>query len=186
MQHHLGHAAREEDAHGRVVARGRSAARRRGAARARLTPLQSSTVGPRSPAAWAIAGMCSSRFVEPPNAAWTSHRVVDRRGGEDVASVRPSAPLASAPRARRPPRHVEPDRLARRRERGVRQRSARAPRRRPARSPRCRGTGSRRRGCAQARQPSSAASSSVTMPVREARAERLHRARVLAAGAAAA
>ena len=34
--------------------------------------LQSSTVGARRPAARAIAGMCSSRFVEPPNAACTS------------------------------------------------------------------------------------------------------------------
>ena len=39
---------------------------------ARLTRIQSSTVGGRSPAASAIAGMCSSRLVEPPNAACTS------------------------------------------------------------------------------------------------------------------
>ena len=39
---------------------------------ARLIRIQSSTVGGFSPAAAAIAGMCSSRFVEPPNAACTS------------------------------------------------------------------------------------------------------------------
>ena len=42
--------------------------------------------------------------------------------------------------------------------------TGRAPRRRPATWPRCRGTGSRRRASAQARQPSSAASSSVISP----------------------
>jgi len=41
-------------------------------------------------------------------------------------------------------RHVHPDRLARRRQRGVRQRKAERPRRSPGRSPPCRGTGSRR------------------------------------------
>lgn len=35
----------------------------------RFTRFQSSTVGTFSPAAWAMAGRCSSRFVEPPKAA---------------------------------------------------------------------------------------------------------------------
>ena len=47
-----------------------SASTRRGVAR--LIRIQSSTAGGFSPAAAAIAGMCSRRFVEPPNAAWTS------------------------------------------------------------------------------------------------------------------
>ncbi len=47
-----------------------SASTRRGVAR--LIRIQSSTAGGFSPAAAAIAGMCSSRFVEPPNAACTS------------------------------------------------------------------------------------------------------------------
>ena len=38
----------------------------------RLTSIQSSTVGRRSPAACAMAGMCSSRLVEPPKAACTA------------------------------------------------------------------------------------------------------------------
>jgi len=38
----------------------------------RFTRIQSSTVGRRKPAAWAMAGRCSSRFVEPPNAACTT------------------------------------------------------------------------------------------------------------------
>ena len=55
-----------------------------------------------------------------------------------------------------------------------------APRRPPATSPPCRGTGSRRPASAHARQPSSAASSSDQIAVREARADRLHLARILA------
>ena len=47
-----------------------SASTRRGVAR--FTRLQSDTVGRASPAACAMAGMCSSRFVDPPNAACTS------------------------------------------------------------------------------------------------------------------
>jgi hypothetical protein len=47
-----------------------SASTRRGVAR--LTRIQSSTVGGLRPAAAAMAGMCSRRFVEPPNAACTS------------------------------------------------------------------------------------------------------------------
>ena len=65
--------------------------------------------------------MCSSRFVDPPNAAWSSIafsiaccvRIVDERN-----------PLLDEPheRAGRAARHVEPDRLAGRAERAVRQR----------------------------------------------------------------
>ena len=39
---------------------------------ARFTSCQSATTGLRRPAAWAMAGMCSSRFVDPPNAACTT------------------------------------------------------------------------------------------------------------------
>ena len=35
----------------------------------RLMAIQSSTVGRRRPAAWAMAGMCSNKLVEPPKAA---------------------------------------------------------------------------------------------------------------------
>ena len=38
----------------------------------RLMAVQSSTVGRGNPAAWAMAGMCSNKFVEPPNAACTA------------------------------------------------------------------------------------------------------------------
>ena len=51
----------------------------------RLTAIQSSTVGRRRPAEWAMAGMCNSRFVEPPNAAWTDHGIAHRGVGQDLA-----------------------------------------------------------------------------------------------------
>ena len=73
------------------------------------------------------------------------HRVAQRRLGQDVASSSGHAPASVIERARRTARHVEPDRLAGRRQRRVAQRHARAPRRRPATSPPCRETGSHRR-----------------------------------------
>ena len=50
----------------------------------RLTEFQSSTVGRRRPAVNATAGMCSSRFVLPPNAANTASAFLN------AASVRMS------------------------------------------------------------------------------------------------
>ena len=77
----------------------------------RLTACQSSAVGRRSPAVKAMAGMCSSRFVEPPKAAWTHMalriaasvriwRGVIPRGEDDERPGRAAG-------------HVAPDRLAR-------------------------------------------------------------------------
>ena len=68
--------------------------------------------------------MCSSRFVEPPNAACTAIALRIAAGREDVARrAMPRSASATSARADRAG-HVEPDRLARRRERGVRQRQA--------------------------------------------------------------
>ena len=88
---------------------------------ARLILRQSSTVGRRSPVAWAIAGMWSRRFVDPPKAAWTTIAFSIALSVRTAASVRPSVPLVvdgSGGAAG----DVEPDRLPRRGERGVRNR----------------------------------------------------------------
>ena len=78
MQHDFRHAARHEDLHGRMIAR--AVGQRIDQPRhLRFTSAQSSTVGRRSPAACAIAGMCRMRFVEPPNAACTTMRIADAR-----------------------------------------------------------------------------------------------------------
>ena len=108
VQQDLGHPAREEDAHGRVVRGpfGRTSTRR---GTARFTRCQSATVGTRRPAAWAIAGRWRTRFVEPPQAAWTSI-AFDRRLGQDAALGR--AARRAAQRKRRAPGGVEPDGLA--------------------------------------------------------------------------
>ena len=89
---------------------------------ARLTRSQSSTVGGRSPAACAMAGTCSRRLVEPPNAACSSIAFSIARGVRMAASAVPCA--ASRDQRVRPNGRasVQPDRLARRRERAVRQR----------------------------------------------------------------
>ena len=110
-----------------------------------------------------MAGRCSSRFVEPPNAACTTIALRTAASVRMSRVVMPRA-LRLDQRARRAPRHVEPDRLPRGRQRARAAATGRAPRRRPARSPPCRGTGSRRPAMPQARQPSSAASSSVISP----------------------
>ncbi len=95
---------------------GRSAATSTSRGAARLTRSSRRRSGARRPAAWAIAGRWSRRLVEPPNAAWTSIAF------STAASVRMSrsgepARLEATQRARRAPGHVEPDRLARRRQR---------------------------------------------------------------------
>ena len=89
----------------------------------RLTSVQSRAVGRRRPAACAIAGTCRMRFVDPPNAACVTIALwID-------ASVRMS--FIVMPRALEShqcpggsARHVQPDRVARRRERGVAERHA--------------------------------------------------------------
>ena len=64
----------------------------------RFTAIQSSTVGRRSPAAWAMAGRCNSRFVEPPNAACTTIAFLT---AASVTMSRPRMPRdSSATRAR--------------------------------------------------------------------------------------
>ena len=135
--------------------------------------------GPRAaPAACAMAGMCSSRFVEPPNAACTTMAL------RIAASVRMSRVVrprdhALARRAGRSARHVAPDRLPRRRERAVRhgeaQRLGDDLRR-----------GRRAEELASAARRRARAASELRgllereLAVREARADRLHVARVFA------
>ena len=154
-----------------------SASTRRGVAR--LTRSQSSTVGGRRPAACASAGMCSSRLVEPPNAACTSIAFSSACGVRMAASV--SRRAASRTRARADCRAISsqtgsPDGL-----------SALCGSARPnASATTCAVAAVPRNwqpppGVPQARQPSSAASSSADEPVREPRADRLHLARVLGA-----
>ena len=110
-----------------------------------------------------MAGMCSSRLVEPPNAAWTTIAL------RTAASVRMSRVVMPRVVQRAPARgpsargQVEPDRLAGRGEGRVRQRQ-------PSASPTTCDVAAVPRnwqpppGEAQARQPSSAASSSVISP----------------------
>ena len=69
-----------------------------------------------------MAGMCSSRFVEPPNAACTAIALRMLAGGENVACVVSAASVQIEQRLRGPDGHVEPDRLAGRRQRRVGQR----------------------------------------------------------------
>ena len=119
VQHHLRHAAGQEDPHRgmRHGPFGRTLTRR---GTRRLTAIQSSTVGRGSPAACAIAGMCSSRLVEPPKAACSAIALLEAGRGQDVAHGPPRLGQGDE-RAGRAPGHVEPDRLARGRERRVRQ-----------------------------------------------------------------
>ena len=70
-----------------------------------------------------MAGMCSSRLVEPPNAAWTAMALRSGGVGQDVPRRR-SALLQLQHGARGAAGHIEPDRLAGRRQRRVRQRQA--------------------------------------------------------------
>ena len=93
--------------------------------------------------------MCSSRFVEPPNAAWTA---IALRTAASVRMSRVVSPRAASSTQRRGPsggpcRARSAGRTARAPSAAA---TARAPRRRPATWPRCRGTGSRRRACAGA------------------------------------
>ena len=119
-----------------------SASTRRGTAR--LTRRQSSTVGRRRPAAWAIAGMWMQQVRRAAERGVDEHRVLDRLVGEHVVERAPVLPLAV--HGARPSGGRRRARSAGPRARAPRAaRSARAPRRRPARSPPCRGTGSRRR-----------------------------------------
>ena len=71
VQHHLGHAAGQEDAHRRMA--DRAVGQR--IDQARHPAVDGGPVLDRRPAQPGVrkrsAGMCSSRFVEPPNAAWT-------------------------------------------------------------------------------------------------------------------
>ncbi len=81
---------------------------------------QSSTVGRRSPAAWAIAGTWSTRLVDPPTAALQHHGVVDRVVGDDVHAWSPTS-LEGHERVRGATGEVAPDLGARRAERAVRE-----------------------------------------------------------------
>ena len=151
----------------------------------RLTSSSPRPSGARSPAACAIAGMCSSRFVEPPNAAWTTialrtaasvrmSRVVRPRAASDVNARAPSAGPCRARSAGRTGASAEC---------GSDRPSASATTCDVAAVPR---NWQPPPGEPHARQPSSAASLQRDLAVREAGADRLHLARVLALGRAAA
>ena len=51
----------------------------------RLTCAQSAAVGPRRPAACAMAARCRIRLVDPPKAAWVTMALCERGFGDDVA-----------------------------------------------------------------------------------------------------
>ena len=126
-----------------------------------------------------MAGMCSSRFVEPPNAACTTIALRTRRVGEDVAHRgcrAPRAPSARAAERRAMSSQIGwPD--------GA---SAECGSDRPSASPTTCDVAAVPRnwqpppGDAQARQPESAASSSVISPCAKRAPMRLHLAGVLA------
>ena len=142
VEHHLRHAAGHEDAHRRVVARAvrqdvddpRDAAVDRGPVVDGGSP-KARGVGDRREVEQQVGGPAEGRV--------DGHRVPHGRVGEDVAGGEP-ARLERDQRPRGSPRHVQPDRLARRRRGPSGAGRGRAPRRRPGRSPPCRGTGSRR------------------------------------------
>ena len=56
-----------------------------------FTSIQSSAAGRGSPAAWAMAGTCSSRLVDPPKAAWTT---IALRRAAGVSTFRTVVPVA--------------------------------------------------------------------------------------------
>jgi hypothetical protein len=87
----------------------------------RLMAIQSSTVGRRRPAAWAMAGMCKSRFGRPAEGRMHGHGVAHCGVGQD--SPRGQARrLAGHQRTRRVAGQLHPDRLATRGQRRMRQR----------------------------------------------------------------
>ena len=144
VEHDFGHAAGEEDLHGGEVAR----AVGQGVDQARdwrLMWVQSSAVGRCSPAAWAMAGMCSRRLVEPPKAAWTT-MALSMEAWVRMSRV-PRLQLAAGAGWRGRSGGRRRARWAGRRGR-ARCGAGRGPglRRRLARWRRCPGTGSRRRG----------------------------------------
>ena len=79
VQHDFGHAAGEEDADGRMADRavGQDIDQARHLAIDAVPVVDASAGAGRRQKA--MAGMCSSRFVEPPNAAWTVMRSGWRR-----------------------------------------------------------------------------------------------------------
>ena len=146
----------------------------------RFTPIQSSTVGRVRPAACAMAGMCSSRLVDPPNAACTAIALRIAASVRMSRVVRRRAIIRSTARA---------DRRATSSQIGWPEgASALCGTARPSASATTCDVAAVPRnwqpppGDAHARQPSSAASSSVQLAVGVARADRLHRAGIDAVG----
>jgi hypothetical protein len=169
VQHHLRHAARHKHS---TVAKPRgplgSTSTRRGAAR--LARIQSSTVGQGSPAAWAMAGRCSSRLVDPPKAACRTSAFSSAAGVRISASAGQAA-LAQHASAERG--QLQPDRLARRGQRAVRQGHAQRFGHHLGRWRPCPRTGSRRRSSRTPGSPSRR-HSRARSAVGKARADRLH------------
>ena len=179
VEHHLGNAAGQEDAHRRVVLRAvreRVDEPRHGAVDALPVVHGRARRGRRRARS---RGCGCRRFVEPPNAAWTSIAFSSALGVSTSASVRPSSTGRERPArygARRRARSAGPTARARR-----------AGRVRPERlGDDLRGRGGAEELAAAAGGGAGAAAEVGRLlerdePVREARAERLHRARVLAA-----
>ena len=90
----------------------------------RLIRLQSSTVGPAQPGAIGDGGDVQQQVRRAAERRVHGHRVAEGGVGEDVADRGHALSRADAARRGRAPGHVEPDRLARRRQRRVRQRQA--------------------------------------------------------------
>ena len=68
---------------------------------ARLIRSQSSTAGRFSPAAWAMAGTCKIKFVEPPKAAWTTMALCSACSVTNACEQMPAASSTISARAER-------------------------------------------------------------------------------------
>ena len=124
VEHHLGHAAGEEDADRRVIDRavGQCAHQPRRACDSRRSSRAPSAA--RSPAAWATAGMCEQQIRRAAKRRVHDHRVADRRRRSRCRALRRPRSLCRQHACGRASGEFEPDRLPRRRERRVRQRQA--------------------------------------------------------------
>jgi hypothetical protein len=99
VEHDFGDAAREVGPDGGVILRavGQDVDEARGA---RLTAIQSWTVGRGNPAAWAMAGMWSRRLVEPPKGRVHRHGIADGGGVRISRMGMPAFGQTQRPRGR--------------------------------------------------------------------------------------
>ena len=178
MQHHLGDAAGQEHAHRRVIARpvGQHVDQARHAA-VDVRPVLDG--GPAETRRMRDGGEMQEQIRRAAHRRVHHHGVPDGGVGDDVAGA-DSARLERHQRARRAPGHVEPERLARGRQRRVRQREAQRL------ADHLRGGGGAEELAAAAGGAAGAAAEVLRLlqrqlAMREARADGLHGARVLAA-----